>query len=241
MNNMNKEDYSNIGSKNLEILNESEKFTDWMYSEIKPNISGSILEIGSGIGTYSQKIIKGYKKNKIILSDIDSKFIKNLKNKYKSKKNIEVIKLDIEKTNKLNNKGVNTIVALNVLEHINDDIKALNNLYEYLAPQGKAIILVPAHKKLYNCIDKAVGHYRRYSKKELINKINKTKFKIKEIKYFNFISIFGWYINGNILKKAIINKDATKLLNWGVPVFKFIDKNIILNKIGISLIVILEK
>lgn len=234
-------EYSNVGSKNLEILNENKNFTDWMYSEIKPHISGNILEIGSGIGTYSKKIIKDYKKSKILLSDIDSNFISNLKKRYKTHKNIKVIKLDIEKTKVLKYKNINTIIALNVLEHIKDDGGALNNLYNYLAPGGTAIILVPAHKKLYNCIDKAVGHYRRYQKKELINKINKTKFKLKEIKYFNFVSIFGWYVNGTILKKAIINKDATKILNWGIPLFKFFDKNVILNKMGISLIVVLEK
>jgi phospholipid N-methyltransferase len=234
-------EYSNVGSKNLEILNENKNFTDWMYTEIKPHLSGSILEIGSGIGTYSKKIIKDYKKNEIILSDIDSNFISNLKKRYKSRKNIKVIKLDIEKTKRVKYKNINTIIALNVLEHIKEDVVALNNLYNYLAPGGTAIILVPAHKKLYNCIDKAVGHYRRYQKKELINKINKTKFKLKEIKYFNFVSIFGWYVNGTILKKAIINKDATKILNWGIPLFKFFDKNVILNKMGISLIVVLEK
>ena len=161
---MNKE-YSNVGSKNLEILNENKNFTDWMYTEIKPNLSGSILEIGSAIGTYSKKIITDYKKNEIILSDIDSNFISNLKKRYKSRKNIKVIKLDIEKTKMVKYKNINTIIALNVLEHIKEDVVALNNLYNYLAPGGTAIILVPAHKKLYNCIDKAVGHYRRYQKK----------------------------------------------------------------------------
>jgi len=236
---MKKEEYSTVGSKNLEILNENQNFTDWMYEEIKPFISGDILEVGSGIGTYSKKLLKDFKKQNIILSDIDNQFIVLLKKKY-SKKNIKIIKLDLEKNNNVREK-VDTIIALNVLEHIKNDTAALQNIYDCLKPKGRAIILVPAHKNLYNCIDKAVGHYRRYTKKELIQKIKKTKLKIKYIQYFNFISIFGWYLNGTIFKKSIIDKNAIKIFNWGIPLFKFIDKNILLNKIGISIILILEK
>lgn len=235
--------YSKEGNKNLSIIDKFPNFTNWMYSEIKPYLTGDILEVGSGLGTYSEKIVKDFKNSKIILSDIDYKYLKELKVKFKHKKNITITKLDLSNFHdfkKLNQK-LDSVFALNVLEHIEDDISTLNNIYKILRKKGKSIILVPAHKFLFNCIDSSIGHYRRYSKKEIIEKISKTKFKIKKIFYFNFLSIFGWYINGNILKKKIVNENAIGVLNKIVPFLKFFEKYILMKKIGISLIIILEK
>ncbi|MFH0906094.1 MAG: class I SAM-dependent methyltransferase [archaeon] len=235
--------YSKQGDINLKILDKADNFTNWMYEQIKPYLQGNILEIGSGRGTYSNKIIRDFKNNNIFLSDIDIKYVNKLKTKYKDNSNISVCKIDITSKKDLSkiNGSVNSVFALNVLEHINNDVLAMNNIYDKLSKNGKFIILVPAHKFLYNCIDKKVGHYRRYTKKEMIEKIRKTKFKIKKIFYFNFLSVFAWYINGNIFKKEKINENAMGFYNKLVPLMKLFEKNILRNSLGVSLIVVLEK
>ena len=235
--------YSEQGSQTLLILDKAKNFTDWMYAEIKPYLEGNILEIGSGIGTYSEKIINDFKDNKIILSDIDSNFVKVLKERFTSKHNLIISKIDLTKLSDLEQikSKINTVFALNVLEHIEDDVSALNNVYSKLEHGGKFVILVPAHKFLFNTIDKAVGHYRRYTKKDIVQKVSETKFKIKKMFYFNFVSMLAWYINGNILKKSEIIQGAMSLFNKMVPIFRFFEKFVLFKKMGISLIVVLEK
>lgn len=235
--------YATVGDKNLITIDSAANFINWMYEEIRPYLSGNILELGSGIGTYSEKVIEDFKESTIVLSDIDETYVRNLKRRFGSNKKVIVKKIDLSKQADFEdlNVGIDSIFALNVLEHIEDDIMALNNIYRVLEPGGKLIILIPAHEFLFNCIDKAIGHYRRYSKKEIITKVKQTRFNIVKLFYFNFAAIPGWYINGNIFKQAKVNERAVGILDKTTPIFKFIERYILLHKLGISLVVILSK
>lgn len=235
--------YSSADYQNHLVVAKSHNFTEWLYGEIKPYIKGNILEVGSGLGTYSGKIVRDFDKNKIWLSDVDPIDLENLKNKFASSPNISVVKIDLNKESDYRQilPRVDTIVALNVLEHLKDDISVLNNLYDKLTDGGNLIIIVPAHKFLFNNLDVITGHYRRYDREEILKKISKAKFAIKKCFYFNFTAIFGWYVNGNILKKSQINYTAMNLYNKIIPFFRFFEKKILRRKLGISLIVIASK
>jgi len=230
-------------SKQLEDADRANKFTDWMYSEIKPFLAGSILEVGSGIGTYSKKIAKDFTCNQKVFSDFDHEYVGILKNKFEQNETVSVIHLDLTKpeNSSIKENSFDSIFALNVLEHIEDDISAIENIYEFLRPNGTFVMLVPAHKFLYNCMDEAAGHHRRYSKKIVLEKIKKTNFKLKKLYYFNFLSIFGWYINGSLSKKSVANENALGLFNKIVPLAKFLEKYILNKKMGISVIAVMEK
>lgn len=235
------EDYSLQGKENLEILSRADNFTDWMYLEIKPFLKGNILEIGSGTGTYSKKIINDFIDKKIVLSDIDDDYIVDLKKYENDRVFVYKINFENEKDLKNINISIDSVVALNVLEHVRDDVRALKNIYNKLASGGRLVVLVPAHKFLFNSIDRGVDHYRRYSKKDLLEKISQTGFKIKKISYFNFLSIFGWFWTGNILKRNAINERAVTFFDKLVPFLRFFEKYLLRNKMGISLIAVLEK
>lgn len=237
--------YSQTGKDNLSIIDGNDNFVNWMFEQVKPHLHGNILEIGSGIGTYSKKLIENFNnsKNKIYLSELDKNLVKQLEIQIGSHDNISVHSIDLlnlEDFSKTQH-TIDSIFALNVLEHIEADTKALNNIYKSLEPNGTFIMLIPAHNFLYNCIDKSIGHYRRYTKKSVKKLISNTEFKIEKIFYFNFFSIFGWYINGNIFKKNLINENAISLFNKFVPVFKFIETYILRKKAGISIVVVLKK
>jgi SAM-dependent methyltransferase len=235
--------YSKVGDKNLLAMDSAVNFSNWMYQEIKPFLSGNILELGSGIGTYSEKVIGDFKESTVVLSDIDENYIRNLKTRYQSNKKVVVKEIDLNKPEDFKNINVNinSVFALNVLEHIEDDIAALNNIYNVLEAGGKLIILVPAHKILFNCIDKAVGHYRRYSKQDIVNKVKQTKFENMKFYYFNFAAMPGWYVSGSIFKQAKISEGAVGIFDKIVPILKPVEKYILLRKLGMSLIAVLSK
>ena len=133
-----------------------------------------------------------------------------------------------------------SIFALNIVEHVKDDSLAVANCKKLLKKGGRLIILVPAYQKLYNRFDEELEHYRRYTLKGLISLFKKNEFQIIHNQYFNFIAILGWWFSGSILRKKTIPKGQMKLYDSLVPVFKIIDK-ILLNKIGISAIVVGKK
>jgi SAM-dependent methyltransferase len=237
-------EYPPAGKETLESLDNAKNFTSWLFFELKPYFQGkNILEIGSGTGVYSEKIINNFPDSKIFLSDIDSELSAIIREKFKAKENVSFIKINIADKEDFFplQECLDTVVAINVLEHVKDDENAFKHVYSSLKKGGRFIVLVPAHKALYNIIDRSIGHYRRYTKEELAAKAAAAGFKVSKIFYFNFFSIFGWYLNGNILKKNSLDSGFLKIFDFLVPIFGVLEKNIFRGKIGISLIIILEK
>jgi SAM-dependent methyltransferase len=233
--------YSAQGNTNLLIIDKARNFTDWMYDEVSPFLKGNILEIGSGFGTYSGRLVKDFPDSKIVLSDCDENYASSLK-KFEND-NVSSRRIDISKREHFESlkNSMDSVLALNVMEHIEDDVSAMKNIYEALSPGGKFVFLVPAHKFLFNCIDEGVGHFRRYSKTELTRKAEEAGFVVKKLFYFNCFSIPGWFVNGNMMKKNILSENAVSLFDRLVPAFRFVERYVIRGKIGISLIVVLEK
>ena len=240
------------GHENLEIDVCRTHFNNWIYKEIFPGLKGDILEVGSGIGTFSQKIIRDVQNSHITLTDISLPYVKKLEERFSKSNdgnninndnNISICKLDLNckaDYEKIGYEKFDSIIAINVLEHVEDDIFALQQLYKMLKSEGILIILVPCHKFLYNVIDTNVGHFRRYTKKDLELKIRKTRFSIERMFYFNMLGIIGWYINGNIAKNPKINSSASKLFDRIVPLLKYVEA-MTGKKIGLSIICHLKK
>ncbi|MCK4857149.1 MAG: class I SAM-dependent methyltransferase [candidate division Zixibacteria bacterium] len=238
--------YSTKGNQNLQTIARSDNFCNWMYSQIRPFLHGNILEIGSGVGSYSQRVIADFPDSQVVLSDIDEGYVETLGAQYAARNNVRAVRLDLANPPRRADFAairvpIHSAFALNVMEHIADDVAAFNNIYELLQPAGTYVVLVPAHMFLYNAIDKAIDHYRRYNRRLMRKKIAQTGFRIERMFYFNFLSILGWYVNGNILKKELINEQAMGLFNKFVPLLKVIEKYILRQSVGLSLITVLRK
>jgi len=232
------------GEATLDIIAKADKFNKWMYNTIKPFCRGKILEIGSGTGNISPFFMEDFQQ--IMLSDIRKDYCDNLRRKFgncPSVLGIEVLDLidsDFETRFSGHLGKYDTVFALNVLEHISDDVQALNNCYKLLAKGGQAVILVPSYRRLYNPLDRNLGHYRRYTKSSLSTIFAHAGFQVIHKQYFNFTGIFGWYFSGNILKKKIIPGNQMSFYNFLVPAIKFLDK-IVLNRAGLSTIIVGKK
>src|SRR5919198_3629845 len=184
----NHEEYS--GHNNLEFCAQSHCFTNWLYNEVSAGLKGDVLEIGSGIGTFSEKIIRDKPlTSHVMLTDIAPSYIEALTKKFSSNNNnnnnnVSVSRLDLNRNEDYEKIGYgkfDSILGLNVLEHVENDEFALQQLYRMLKDEGTMVLLVPCHKFLYNVLDKKAGHFRRYTKKELEYKVSKTRFIIQRI------------------------------------------------------------
>jgi SAM-dependent methyltransferase len=235
--------YSNDGLQILLVLQKAPNFVKWMYSEIRPFLQGNILEVGSGIGTYSEILVNDFKNNRVLLSDADSRYVAALEERFKGFRNVSCHKMDLNCAADFEriSESVDSAVALNVLEHVGDDIGALNNVWKVLAEGGRFVVLVPAHKFLFNSIDQAEGHYRRYQSNELKQKVFRSRFKLVKMFYFNSLGIIGWYLNGNVMRKKVLSECAMGMYDKVIPLVQLFEKYVLLRRIGISLIAVLEK
>ena len=232
------------GLETLNVVAAADNFNKWMYNTIAPYCSGEILEIGSGTGNISDFFLAN--NHRICLSDIRENYCQLLEQKFRKNPNvIDIVQLDLvdpdfeNKYSKFIGK-FDTVFALNVVEHIEDDMLAIANCRKLLKDGGTLIILVPAYQWLYNNFDKELYHFRRYVKKSLSRLFIENKFKIVRAMSFNAFGILGWFVTGSVLKKKIIPSGQMKFYNKLVPMFKLLD-NILFKRIGLSVIVVGKK
>ncbi len=214
-------------------------YNKYLISNFKEYFGKNLLDVGCSIGNLIKFFLN---KDMVIGIDIDKKALKIAEKRYKNYKNFKALCLDISKKDSLKLKGYNidTVFSSNVIEHIKDDQAAFNNIFKILRKNGRFLLLVPSIKTLYGTMDNYDGHYRRYSKKELLYKLKKAGFVIENIRYINFFGILGWYTNGKILKKRMLSENQMGLFDLFVPfLFKF--EKLFGPFIGLSLIAICKK
>ncbi|MEO8582762.1 MAG: class I SAM-dependent methyltransferase [Flavitalea sp.] len=236
---MNQFEYKEIdkeGWETLDAIAAANKFNEWMYLTVKSFCSGQILEIGSGIGNISRFFIDEWAD--ITLTDIRPVYCDILSKRFPKAQ--AVIQLDLthpqfdaEYAQYLGN--YDSVFALNVIEHIENDTLAIQNCNKLLKKGGKLVILVPAYQGLYNRFDKELEHFRRYTKKKLNGLLIEGKFESCHSQYFNFAGILGWYVSGKLQKNKTIPKNQMAFYNKLVPLFKIVDA-CIFNAAGLSVI-----
>jgi 2-polyprenyl-3-methyl-5-hydroxy-6-metoxy-1,4-benzoquinol methylase len=234
---------ANTEYEGLQALSHAEAFNQWMYSVIASYTKKNILEIGSGLGNISKIFIE--KGAIITLSDIDEFYLNELKKKFEHFSNVNgYLSLDLQKKDFKKSytdliQKFDTVFLLNVLEHLEDDIYAIQNCNSLLKKSGTLIILVPAYSFLFSEMDKQLNHFRRYTAKQLVKKIAGEGFEVQKSFYFNAMGVPAW-LYGKLRRHKKLPSGEMKLYNKLVPVGKVLDK-LIFNRIGLSAIVVAVK
>ncbi len=224
------------GEQTLESMNQAVWFNQWTFDKFKSYLQGDILEVGCGIGNFT-KTLANY--GNIWAIDINKGYIKKLERTIKSQVKVGIGNIEKGKYF-FNNKKFDCIVCINVLEHIEDDLSALENFYKLLNKGGKLVLMVPSRQFLYGEIDKSIGHFRRYEKQILIKKLEKMDYKIIRSWKFNFLGAVGWFISGKILKDTHVKK-------WKIRIFDLIARlvlpleEIMEFPIGTSILIVAQK
>ncbi|MCL2658913.1 MAG: glycosyltransferase [Acidobacteriaceae bacterium] len=226
------------GSQILASLEKARRFNLWMGKTLTPFIGDRVLEIGSGIGTLTSQFIP---REFYLASDINPNYISYLRAYSIGKPYLRVkhINADISKDFAGLEEKFDTVLMVNVLEHVPDEQTALKNIYATLMKDGKAVILVPQHPALYGALDRALDHRERYTRELLRSGLEKAGFRVERIQDFNRFSVPGWWLNGKALKRATFSPAQLKLLQMAMPILRQLDP--ILPWGGLSLIAVAIK
>lgn len=231
----------NNGIETLKTISTAAHFNNWMYQTIKPFLKGNILEIGSGIGNITQYVLDD--KYNTTASDLRTDYCTILGNRFAGNaflqgvKNIDIVHPDFEQKHSDLLNTFDSIFALNIIEHVENDVLAIENCKKLLKENGNLIILVPAYAVLYNGFDTELKHYRRYTKSNLQQLLQKADFTIVSSQYFNLAGIAGWWFTGSLLRRKLIPVVQMKIFDLMVPIFKLADW-LVMNKMGLSVIAI---
>lgn len=184
--------------RDLETMSCAVNYRNWIYSQFSEYIGRRVIEIGAGIGNFTNMLLD---RELVVAIDNHRPSLEVLKRNFMTSNNVIPLEIDVSSPDmlELRRYGADSIICINVLEHVKEDRKTLSYMYDVLKEGGRLLLLVPAFQILYGSIDRVVGHQRRYSKKELLFKLRETGFQVLEIYYMNFIATFGWFLNNRIL------------------------------------------
>jgi glycosyltransferase involved in cell wall biosynthesis len=207
------------GYVTLERMGKLSHYNDWIWQGIAPYVGHRVLEVGAGIGNMTRVM---YGRDLIVATDLELPYLHMLRNRFARNPTIEVHRLDLNSDDclALKHHEFDTVVCLNVLEHIEDHEGALQRLYEVLMPGGRLALFVPADQKLFGTIDTQVGHFRRYSREELQQLMEAAGFAMEKITYQNIFGRFGWWLNGRVLKRAHLPAGQSRIFDLFVPILR---------------------
>jgi glycosyltransferase involved in cell wall biosynthesis len=210
------------GSQILGRLNRAPRFTQWMADVIRPYIGERVLEIGAGTGNLTLQLIP---RKLYYASDINPHYLTYLQNLIPDHPYLRVGYTDGEKHDSYpSEEKFDSVICLNVVEHLENDLGALQNIFDALEENGRAIVLVPCGPGLYGTLDKVLGHYRRYTKDQFTKLAATAGFQIEGLLSFNRFGSPAWWLNGRLLRRKTFGLWQIKTLNFLTPAVRVIDQ-----------------
>jgi SAM-dependent methyltransferase len=225
-----------VQTKTLDALAYLDHYNTWLIDKINPFVGRRVLEVGSGIGNMANYFLD---RDLVITSDIMPEYRAALAKRFAERKNVLVVDFSLDDggcKEALAAHRIDTVICVNVLEHIEDDRAAVRHMVDLLVPGGRLVVLVPALPALYGTLDKALHHFRRYRKDELRRVFEEANLDIDALFYFNFFGIFGWYLNARVLKREILPPGQLKVFDRLAPIFRSVEERLPI-PVGQSLII----
>ena len=220
------------GLKRMERLT---RYNAWLFEKIAPYLGQRVLEVGSGTGNMTAYLLG---RDLVVASDNNPRYLGLLHNTFERTPNVDVCYLDLSELDlrPLAKFRFDTVVILNVLEHIKDDVQTLARLREILEPDGRVVIISPILMALFSPMDRILGHFRRYERGELEAKIAEAGFTVEHVSYLNVLGMIGWYANFQILRRRAVPGFQSRLNDWLVPILRLEDR--LRLRIGMSVLVV---
>jgi len=202
--------YRDRGAGMLDALSQTPRFNRWMADTIRPWLGARVLEIGAGMGNLSRHLAAG--RELYVATDIDDEHLARLRVRFQNRPNVKLMRCDLAAPADFASLAgqADTVICLNVLEHIQDDATGLANIAAALQPAGLAIVLVPQDQAIFGTLDEELGHYRRYTEAELRSRMEAAGLAVERVLHFNRITRPGWWLTGRLLRR----RSSSRLMLW---------------------------
>ena len=203
----------------LDSLDGARRYTEWIFGLVEPHLGDRILEVGAGHGTFTELLSR---RGHVVATDMSARCVEVLRDRYDASPVVEVDHMDLSTA--VTARTFDSIVLVNVLEHIDDDATALKELYAGLEPGGRLILWVPAFQRLYSDFDRRIGHYRRYHIRGLTHLLDDAGFEVVDARYVNVVGALAWWLVARRLGRTPTAEGGVRLFDRAfVPVLRRIE------------------
>jgi SAM-dependent methyltransferase len=204
----------------LENLRGAQRLGDWMYEQFRPFVGGRVVEVGAGIGTFSERLLANPTVTELLLVEPEPACAEILLDTFQRDSRVTIARETLPDSPALRTRTgeVDFLLCQNVLEHIERDGPAARAMAAALRPGGRLTLLVPAHPALYGNLDRLYGHHRRYTRERLRRVVEDSGLALEDLYSFNLLGAPGWWLNGRRrrprISRASLRAYETLLRLW---------------------------
>jgi len=212
-------------AEDLRQMAKAVNYRRWQFDQVASFVKGKLLEVGGGIGNFTPDLA-GVAESVISIEPNQFCF-GQLTERIKEFRNVTALNFTSEALldNLPPGYQADSLVCMNVLEHIQDDRASVQTFARLLRTGGTMAILVPAVPAAFGEIDQRLGHYRRYSRKGLATLVAECGFNVTKVRYFNFVGLWGWWWNARFSKRANQSDAQIRFFDtYLVPVLSRLEK-----------------
>lgn len=207
----------------LEALESARNYNAWVASLVLPHVGDDPVEIGSGTGT-NAAILLEQGLPRLTVSETDAELVGRLQERFAGDPRVSVRELDLLDAPPAEHSAA---LALNVLEHIPDDVEALRAAGRLVEPGGAVVVFVPAFPFAMSRFDRDIGHVRRYTKDTAREAFARAALGLEELRYVNAPGLAAWTLGMRVLRMR--PRDGLVLRGWDraiVPVARRLERRV---------------
>ncbi len=212
-----------VGSE-LELFAGVQNWKEYWAGQLRPFVKGDILEVGAGIGSNTRLLDSVGGSGRWVCLEPDPELLGQLTRNIvqtEARRGYEPVRGTLQS---LSGQLFDTIIYIDVLEHIENDSEELNRAASHLRPGGHLIVLSPAHQRLFSPFDAAIGHFRRYDRK-MLQAISPAGLRLERMRYLDCAGLILSAANMLFLRQSMPTKAQLGFWDrWIVPVSRVFDK-----------------
>jgi SAM-dependent methyltransferase len=215
------------GGRTLEALANTPRLNRWIVDELAGRSAatlGEVLEVGSGIGNLSRLLVQS--SSRAVLTEVEPHYLESLRRELGDGDRVEVMSWDLDRPPPpaLAARRFDSVVSVNVLEHIDDDRAAVGALASLLRPGGSLLVYVPACPFAFGSMDVALGHHRRYTRGSLRALLESAGLRVEQLRYMNRLGLMGWLVSGRLLRRRRLSPRLLGTFERVVSVARALDR-----------------
>lgn len=225
--------------RELDALAEARNYYGWISGRFAPYLGGRVVEAGAGIGTFTAHLLERAPAARITAIEPAENNYPHLARRFAGDARVEVRHGYLDETVEAG--AADSVVAVNVMEHVEDDGAFLRAAFRALAPGGHVLLFVPALPALFGSLDRAVDHFRRYTRPVLRRRLEEAGLRPVELRYMNLPGVAAWWLAGKVLRRTTVTARSARTYDrWVVPWVRAIESRIA-PPLGQSLLAVARK
>lgn len=206
----------------LEAVAEATNYYEWIIDSFAQRVAGRAIEAGAGIGTVSDLILRRAGPRELVLIEPAAENVSVLERRFRGDSRVRVHHGYLEDV--AASLSADSVIAVNVLEHVERDADFLRAAYGALVPGGSLLLLVPAVPAIFGSLDRAFDHFRRYTRSGLKARLLDAGFEIETLHYLNMIGVAAWFISGRIFHRTTLGRGQVRFYDrWVIPALRRIE------------------